>query len=354
MQQVLWLPGDGVGPEVSAQARRVLSEIAAKSGREIRFHEGLIGGCAIEAQGDPLPQVTLDLARQSDAVFLGAVGGPAWDHLAGAKRPEAGLLGLRKGLGLYANLRPIAPHPSLAGFSPLKAERLDGVDFMVVRELTGGIYFGEHREGDQEAVDVCTYSRSEIERVVALAADLARTRRGKLTLVDKANVLATSRLWRKVTQELIEHRYPDLELEILLVDAAAMHLLTRAADFDVLVTENLFGDILTDEASVICGSLGMLGSASIGAGGPGLYEPIHGSAPDIAGRGIANPLGALSSLAMMLEHSLGWTDAARALEAAIAYAIAEGAVTADLGGSLSTEEAGSAVLAAYQRQSKAA
>jgi len=258
-------------------------------------------------------------------------------------RPEQGLLKIRKELGLYANLRPVRLHPKLVDASPLRPERLEGVDMMVVRELTGGSYFGDKQEGDEFASDSCTYSREEVERVVMRAGEIARGRRGKLTMIDKANVMATSRLWRKVSGEIMAQHYPDVQYDVLLVDAAAMFLVTEPARFDVIVTENMFGDILTDEASVLAGSMGMLPSASLGAGRIGLYEPIHGSAPDIAGRGIANPFGTLASVAMMFEYSLGMKDVAQTIETAIRDCISDGKCTTDLGGSLSTAEAGVAV-----------
>ncbi|MDT8439350.1 MAG: 3-isopropylmalate dehydrogenase [Wenzhouxiangellaceae bacterium] len=339
------LPGDGIGPEVMAAARELLGQVAALGGHRFTFETRPIGGAAIDALGQPLPGNTLAACRQADAVLLGAVGGPRWDHVEAAVRPEQGLLALRRALGLYANLRPVAPHPALFEASPIRPERLAGVDLVVVRELTGGLYFGRKLELADRAEDVCSYQRDEIERVVRRAAELARSRRGKLTLIDKANVLATSRLWRKVTTELVQRDYPDLEFETLLVDAAAMHLIARPADFDVLVTENLFGDILTDEASMLAGSMGLLPSASLGDGRCGLYEPIHGSAPDIAGQGIANPFGMLLSAAMMLRLSLGLEEEAGQVEQAVADCISAGQFTRDLGGRLSTEGAGQAVLA---------
>ena len=289
-----------------------------------------IGGAAIDATGTPLPDATAASCERCDAVLLGAVGGPKWSDPNAAVRPEQGLLKLRALLGVYANLRPVKVIPALAAASPLKAEILEGVDLLVVRELTGGIYFGEKTRTQDTASDLCTYSRMEVERIVRVAAILAKARRGKLCSVDKANVLETSRLWRDVTDGLIADEFAELELETLLVDAAAMHLLSRPADFDVIVTENMFGDILTDEASMLAGSLGMLPSASLGDSKRGLYEPIHGSAPDIAGRGIANPCGMIASTAMLLRHSLNLTEEAELLEAAIDKAIAAGARTTDV------------------------
>jgi 3-isopropylmalate dehydrogenase len=324
------LPGDGIGPEVIASARRVLDAVADRYGHVFVFHEGLIGGAAIEATGDPLPPETVDLCEAATAVLLGAVGGPQWSDPNAEVRPEQGLLKIRATLGVYANIRPVKVYAELAEASPLKAEKLRGVDMLVIRELTGGIYFGEKTRTATTASDLCTYSVGEIERIVRVASRLARERRGKLCSVDKANVLETSRLWRDVTNRLMTSEFPDIELETLLVDAAAMHLLSRPADFDVIVTENMFGDILTDEASMLAGSLGMLPSASLGDGNVGLYEPIHGSAPDIAGRGLANPCATIASTAMMLRHSLELDEEADAVERAIAAAIAAGARTADI------------------------
>jgi 3-isopropylmalate dehydrogenase len=333
------LPGDGIGPEVVAAARLVLEAVADRHALALHFTVGLIGGAAIDATGNPLPDDTIAGVRNADAVFLGAVGGPAWDNPSAAVRPEQGLLRLRRELGAFANLRPVAPYPSLAYASPLRPELLKDVDLVVVRELTGGIYFGEKTldtvDGGEVARDVCTYSTVEIERVVRVAAELARTRRKRLTSVDKANILETSRLWRRTTTRIIESEYPDLQLEHMLVDTAAMRLIQRPADFDVIVTENTFGDILTDEAAVLAGSIGLLPSASLGANTgdgrcPGLYEPIHGSAPDIAGKGLANPIGAIASAAMLLRHSLGLEGAARAVEDAVRQTIVEGTLTADI------------------------
>lgn len=340
---IVLLPGDGIGPEIMAEAERVLTQIGALGGHQFQLVKRLIGGAAIDALGLPLPSETLNACHQADAVLLGAVGGPRWDRPDSKIRPEQGLLGLRANLGLFANLRPVTPHPALFAASPLKAERLEGVDLVVVRELTGGLYFGRKLELPEQAEDVCSYTRAEIERVVRKAADLARQRRGKLTLVDKANVLATSRLWRRVSQDLVASHYPDLDFEVVLVDAMAMHLLSRPADFDVIVTENLFGDILTDEAAMLAGSMGLLPSASLGETRRGLYEPIHGSAPDIAGKELANPFAMLLSVAMMLRLSLGLEDEARLLEQVVWDCVSAGQVTRDLGGSLSTSEAGDAV-----------
>jgi 3-isopropylmalate dehydrogenase len=334
------LPGDGIGPEVTNAAVSTLSAMANRFGHHFLFEEHLIGGCAIDEIGVALPQETLESCLNADAVLLGAVGGPKWDDPAAKHRPEQGLLGLRKALGLYANLRPVRPHPDLLSASPLRPDRLQGVDLLVVRELTGGIYFGEPRErrylnGEVQAVDTMVYSESEILRVSRLAFQAARDRQGKVTSVDKANVLESSRLWRQTVTEAAK-QFPDVILEHLLVDAAAMHLITRPASFDVIVTANLFGDILTDEASVLTGSMGNLPSASLGElrnriGLPrGLFEPIHGSAPDIAGLGVANPIGTIRSAAMLLRHSLGLEKEAEAIEQAVDRTLSDGYRTADL------------------------
>lgn len=324
------LPGDGIGPDVTVCAEQVLDAVATKYDHRIEFDTQLIGGAAIDAQGDPLPAATVASCETADAVFLGAVGGPKWSDPNTKIRPEQGLLKLRTMLGVYANIRPVKIYSELVGASPLRPEILEGVDMLVVRELTGGIYFGEKTRDESSASDLCTYTVSEIERIVRVAARLASGRRGKLCSVDKANVLETSRLWRNVTDRLMPAEFPEIEVETLLVDAAAMHLLSRPADFDVIVTENMFGDILTDEASMLAGSLGMLPSASLGNTPVGLYEPIHGSAPDIAGKGIANPCAAIASVALLLRHSLGLETEASAVEQAIAQAIANGARTADI------------------------
>src|SRR5271156_813301 len=323
--------GDGIGPEVTAEAVRVLERIGARCDHSFRSEAWLLGVAAIDATGEPLPESTLALCRRADAVLLGAVGGPRWSDPNAKVRPEQGLLQLRKSLGLFANLRPVAPHPAFLDASPIKAELLRGVDIMVVRELTGGIYFGEKHRSATEAFDICRYSVAEIERVVRVAAELARGRRRKLTSVDKANVLETSRLWRSVVERILPGEFPDVSFEHMLVDSAAMHLLKRPRDFDVIVTENMFGDILTDEASMLAGSMGLLPSASLGAGARGgLFEPIHGSAPDIAGRGIANPYAAILSAAMLLKYSLALEEEARVLEHAVGAAISAGQLTADL------------------------
>ena len=341
--KIVLLPGDGIGPEVTLEAELLIDAVAQEHGVNIEMQTGLIGGAAIDATGEPLPDESLAACREADAVILGAVGGPKWSDPDAKVRPEQGLLKIRKELGLFANLRPVRVHPKLIGASPLKPEYLEGVDLMVVRELTGGSYFGEKVEGDDFASDTCTYTREEVERVVRMAGDIARQRSGKLTMIDKANVMATSRLWRKVTEEIMQTDYQDLSYEYILVDAAAMYLISNPARFDVVVTENMFGDILTDEASMLAGSMGMLPSASLATGSFGLYEPIHGSAPDIAGKGIANPFGMLASVAMMFAYSLDMKEAADQVEQAISDCISDGDCTPDLGGTLSTSEAGAAV-----------
>ncbi len=348
------LPGDGIGPEVVAEGLKVLRAVASRFGHQFTFHEALIGGCAIDATGNPLPTETVAVCRAADAILLGAVGGPKWDDPQARVRPEQGLLGIRKELGLFANLRPVRIYPQLIDASPLRPERLQGVDLIVVRELTGGIYFGEKRREQSAhgewASDLCLYHEEEIIRVVRVAAHLARQRRKKLTLVDKANVLETSRLWRSITTRFIKTEFSDLQFETMLVDACAMHLIRRPADFDVIVTENMFGDILTDEASMLAGSMGMLPSASLGDGRAGLYEPIHGSAPDIAGQGKANPLATILSVAMLLRHSLNLPSEADCVEAAVASVIERGIVTADIAvpgqPTYSTTAVGDAVAAA--------
>lgn len=346
---ILTLPGDGIGPEVTAEAVRVLEAVAAQFGHEFSFSERLIGGCAIDKFGAALTDETLADCETADAVLLGAVGGPKWDDPAAKVRPEQGLLGLRKGLGLFANLRPVKPHPALAPASPLKPERLKDVDVIVVRELTGGLYFGQPRgrekvNGHVRAVDTLEYHDYEIERVIELAFRLAKGRRNKVTSVDKANVLESSRLWRQ-TASAVGAAHPETALEHVLVDTASMRLITSPASFDVLVTENMFGDILTDEASVLAGSMGLLPSASLGEGPLGVYEPIHGSAPDIAGMGIANPVGAILSAAMLLRHSLGLEREAAAVESAVGSAIADGCRTADVGGTRTAKNMGDEIIA---------
>jgi 3-isopropylmalate dehydrogenase len=343
------IAGDGIGPEVTSEAVGVLRAVAQRFGHEFELHEALFGGIAIDACADPLPQRTLDLCLGADAILLGAIGGPRWSAPQAKVRPEQGLLRLRKELGVYANLRPVAVHPALLDASTLKREILEGVDLIFVRELTGGIYFGAKTRTPTEASDLCSYSVVEIERIVRVAGRLARSRRRKLTSIDKANVLETSRLWREVTERVMRAEFPDVQLEHMLVDSAAMHLIRRPRDFDVAVTENMFGDILTDEASMLAGSLGLLPSASLGDSRRGLYEPIHGSAPDIAGQGIANPFGAILSAALLLRHSLGLEAEARAVEAAVSAAVVAGIRTPDLAGAggraATTREAGAAVAA---------
>lgn len=328
--KIAYLPGDGVGPEVSAAARAVMTRAGELFGVSLEFAEHDFGGVAIDRCGEPLPKKTLDACLGADAVLLGAVGGPKWD--AGGPRPEAGLLALRKHLGVYANLRPIRVMQGKEHLSPLTAERAKGVDILIVRELTGGLYFGDKQEGTERASDNCVYTRDEVVRVARIAFEAARTRRGKVTSVDKANVMATSRLWRATVIGLQKDEYRDVELDHVLVDAMAMKLIQRPAAFDVVLTENLFGDILSDEASVIAGSIGLAPSASLGEGTRGLYEPIHGSAPDIAGENKANPSGAILSGAMLLRFSLKREDAARAIERAVEKTIAEGRGTGDIGG----------------------
>ncbi len=324
------LGGDGIGPEVTAEAVRVLGAVGTKFGHEFKFTEALIGGAAIDATGSPLPPRTIDACRSGDAVLLGAVGGPKWSDPGARVRPEQGLLELRRTLGLFANLRPVKTFEAVYDASPLRPQVISGVDLMVVRELTGGIYFGRKTRTAHEAEDVCSYATHEIERVTRTAGRLAMRRRRKIVSVDKANVLETSRLWRSTVERVVREEFAEVELEHMLVDAAAMHLLRKPTAFDVLLTENMFGDILTDEASMLVGSLGLLPSASLGEGPVGLYEPIHGSAPDIAGRGIANPCGTILSAAMLLRHSLGLDAEAAAVETAVEASITSGARTADI------------------------
>jgi 3-isopropylmalate dehydrogenase len=346
--RIVTLPGDGIGPEIMAAAEQVLERVG-----DFQLDERPMGGASIDAHGTALTDEVLEACRSADAVLLAAVGGPKWDSTdPDAPRPEQGLLGLRKGLGLFANLRPVRPSPALLDASPLKREHVEGTDLLVVRELTGGIYFGERGRRNGEAFDTCVYSAAEIERIARVAFGLARR---KVTSVDKANILDTSRLWREVAERVAsEHR--QVEFEHLLVDNAAMQLVSRPADFDVILTENMFGDILSDEAAMLTGSLGMLPSASLGdveASSAsdrdqrcrGLFEPVHGSAPDIAGSGKANPLAMFGSVAMMLRHGLGMDDAATGLESAVDRALGAGLRTPDLGGDATTEDATRAVLA---------
>lgn len=349
---IVLLPGDGIGPEVVGQAVRVMDKIAEKHGHTFEYDEQLLGAIAIDETGSAFPEATLKACQTADAILLGAVGDPRYDDPSLKVRPEQGLLAIRKELQLFANLRPIKVFPQLASSSPLKEELLEGVDLLVVRELTGGIYFGERgRPDEQSAFDTMMYTIPEVERIARLAFKIAEGRTKKVTSVDKANVLEVSRLWRQVVID-VSTDYPDITLEHQLVDSAAMRLITNPASMDVIVTGNMFGDILSDEASVLGGSLGMLPSASLGEetgeGNPiGLYEPVHGSAPDIAGQGIANPLATILSSAMLLRHSLGLEQEAAEIEAAVDKALADGARSADLGGgdaALSTEAMGNAVI----------
>jgi 3-isopropylmalate dehydrogenase len=343
------LGGDGIGPEVTLQGVRCLQAIAARHGHELELEQLPFGGAAIDACGEPLPGATLAACLAADAILLGAIGGPKWANPAARVRPEQGLLRLRQELGAYANLRPVRLYPCLLEASTLKPEVLVGVDLVFVRELTGGIYFGAKERSAERATDVCSYSVGEVERITRVAARLARARRGMLTSIDKANVLETSRLWREVTERTVRAEFPDIRLEHMLVDAAAMHLIRRPRDFDVLLTENMFGDILTDEASVLAGSVGLLPSAALGDTRQGLYEPIHGTAPDITGKGIANPIGAILCVALLLRHSLDLEPEAQAVETAVAATIASGCLTPDLAPSgirpASTHDVGSAVIA---------
>jgi len=345
------LPGDGIGPEIVVQSRVVLDVVARRFGHEFTYSEHLMGGCAIDATGDPLPVATLQACGESDSIILGAVGGPRWNDPDTKTRPEAGLLALRKELGLYANLRPVKTFDALVDASPLRRDIVEGTNILFLRELTGGIYFGGSTVSHDgtEVADHMRYTVAEIERIVRMAGRAARERSGKLTSVDKANVLEVSRLWRRTTERVMSDEFPDVTFENILVDAMAMHLLSRPRDFDVVVTGNLFGDILTDEASMLPGSLGLLPSASLGDGDVGLYEPIHGSAPDIAGRDIANPLATILATAMALRHSLNLGDEAKAIEDAVDHVLADGLRTADIadgGDSIGTVEMGTAVAAA--------
>jgi 3-isopropylmalate dehydrogenase len=335
---VVLLPGDGIGPEIISPAIEVLAAVGA----DFQYEEHLFGGAAIDAHGTALTDETLAACRGADAVLLAAVGGPKWDTTDPDKpRPEQGLLGLRKGLGLFANLRPVKPLPALYDASPLRREVIEGTDLLVVRELTGGIYFGEKTRTADSASDACVYTRAEIERIARVAFRAARSR---VASVDKANVLETSRLWRAVVHEVHAAEFPEIELEDVLVDNAAMRLVSAPTRFEVIVTENMFGDILSDEAAMLTGSLGMLPSASLGDGGPGVFEPVHGSAPDIAGQGIANPLAMFLSAALMLRHGFGMESEAAAVESAVDRALADGLRTPDLGGDAGTAQATQAVL----------
>ncbi len=334
--KLVFLPGDGVGPEVAEAARIVLDAVVNKVGLDISVETFAFGGAAIDSHGTPFPDETKDACLSADAIFLGAVGGPKWDNA--PIRPEAGLLAMRKALDVYANLRPITVFEGMTGLSPLKPELAEGVDILIVRELTGGLYFGERIEGNDKAQDKCEYSRAEVVRVARIAFEAARGRSGKVTSVDKANVLATSCLWRNAVNELHQNEYQDVHLEHMLVDAMAMKLIQCPSAYDVVLTENLFGDILSDEASVLSGSIGLAPSASLGDGTRGLYEPIHGSAPDIAGQGKANPVGAILSVAMLLRHSLEQPEAAQAIEQAVQQSIKADHGTADIKGSDSTRQ----------------
>jgi len=347
--RIALLPGDGIGPEVLAAARAVLERLAETGDHRFELKKAAIGGAAVDSVGDALPAETLEICKGSDAILLGAVGGPRWANREGAASPEQGLLRLRQQLGLFANLRPVPVFPPLAAASPLKTELLAGVDILVVRELTGGIYFGPRQEAVETgpASDTMVYSSREVERIAHVAFRAAARRRGRLTSVDKANVLATSRLWRRTVEE-VATEYPEVELEHLYVDACAMQILRSPADFDVILTGNLFGDILSDEASMLAGSLGVLPSASLAEGSFGLYEPVHGSAPDLAGQGVANPLGAILSAAMLLRHTLELEDEAAEIESAVAESLAAGLVTPDLpisaGQTLTTQQLTDAIL----------
>jgi 3-isopropylmalate dehydrogenase len=335
--KIVLLPGDGIGPEITAAAVRVLDQFG-----DFEYDEQLIGGAAIDATGEPLPQATIDACKGSDAVLLAAVGGPKWDTTdPDAPRPEQGLLGIRKELGLFANVRPVRPIPALYDSSPLRRDRIQGTDLIVIRELTGGIYFGDRGRDADSAYDTCIYSVAEIERIARVA---FRTARAKVISVDKANVLESSRLWREVVMRVHSQEFPTITLEHMLVDNAAMQLVNAPRHFDTILTENMFGDILSDEAAMLTGSIGMLPSASLGEDGPGLFEPVHGSAPDIAGTGTANPLAMLGSVAMMLRHGISLESEAAALESAIDRALEDGLRTPDLGGDATTEDAVEAVL----------
>lgn len=340
-KRIVALPGDGIGTEIMDSALAILEEIMIQDELDFDIEKFAFGGAGIDEKGDPLPQETLDACEKADAILLGAIGGPKWDNA--PKRPEQGLLGLRKALGLFANIRPISVPDAVVHLSPLKEENVRGVDFVVVRELTGGIYFGEKTLAETEASDLCTYSKAEIERIIRKAFEIAQTRNKKVTSVDKANVLATSKLWRQ-TADAVAKEFPDCELEHQLVDSAAMVMITKPKSFDVIVTENLFGDILSDEASVIPGSLGMMPSASHSESGPSLYEPIHGSAPDIANQNIANPMSMILSTAMMLRQSFALDHSAKKIENACDRVMNQGVLTTDLGGSATTTDFTEAVI----------
>lgn len=340
-KRIVALPGDGIGTEIMTSALAILEEIMVQDELDFDIEQFAFGGAGIDEKSDPLPKETLEACEKADAILLGAIGGPKWDNA--PKRPEQGLLGLRKALGLFANIRPISVPDAVVHLSPLKEENVRGVDFVVVRELTGGIYFGEKALGETEASDLCTYSKAEIERIIRKAFEIAQTRNKKVTSVDKANVLATSKLWRQ-TAEAVAKEFPECELEHQLVDSAAMVMITKPKSFDVIVTENLFGDILSDEASVIPGSLGMMPSASHSESGPSLYEPIHGSAPDIANQNIANPMSMILSTAMMLRQSFALEHSAEKIENACERVMNQGILTIDLGGSATTTDFTNAVI----------
>ncbi|CCQ94304.1 3-isopropylmalate dehydrogenase [[Clostridium] ultunense Esp] len=334
MKKIALLPGDGIGPEITKEAVLLMEEVGAVIGETFQFQEGAIGGGAVDRYGTPLPEETIRLCQNSDAILMGAVGGPKWDRLPGHLRPETGLLGIRKVLNVFANLRPVHLFPSLSSSSPLKEERVKGLDLMIVRELTGGIYFGRPKErrtveGKEVAVDTLTYTEDEIERILHVAFTLARKRKKEVLSIDKANVLESSRLWREKAEQ-VALAYPDVTLTHLLVDSAAMQLVLRPNAFDVIVTENMFGDILSDLGGALAGSLGMLPSASLSENGPSLYEPVHGSAPDIAGKGIANPVAMFLTVSMMMELSFGFTEVSRWINQAVEEALDEGYRTKDL------------------------
>ena len=354
--KIVLLPGDGIGPEVVTEAVKVLNAICDMYGHEFEYAEHPIGGVAIDITGTALPDETLQACQSADVVLLGAVGGPKWSNPSAAVRPEQGLLGIREGLGLYANLRPVRVYDELADSSSIKAETISGVDLLVVRELTGGIYFGKRQEGSQSAYDTMIYSKAEVQRIARVAFEAAMKRRKKVASIDKANVLASSRLWRRVVEE-VAGDYPEVTLEHMLVDSAAMKLIRYPAEFDVIVTANMFGDILTDEASMLSGSLGMLPSASLGDGKAGMYEPVHGSAPDIAGKALANPIGAIMSAAMLLRTSLGLEQEAKTVEWAVEDVLSRGYRTADIAkpedSHVGTSEMGDLVVDSMQRRKDA-
>ncbi len=359
--RIVLLPGDGIGPEIVTQAQHTLESVAGRFGHKLEFQTCLIGGAAIDAEGDPLPESTLVACRDADAILLGAVGGPEWDDPTARVRPEQGLLRIRKELGLYANLRPIQTFAELVDASPLKRDVVEGTDILFVRELTGGIYFGPSERRDVDGVDTAfstmVYSVPEVERIVRIAARAALSRDGRLVSVDKANVLEASRLWRQTAARVMQDEFPSVQYDVELVDAMAMHLISRPRDFDVVVTGNMFGDILTDAASMLPGSLGLLPSASLGDNTAGLFEPIHGSAPDIAGLGVANPLATILAAAMLLRHSLQLEDEAASIEDAVRGVLASGKRTTDIArgaDSIGTEAMGTCVVESIQSTVKSA